>query len=361
MADQPTGDKTEEPTPKKLEEAVENGQIARSPEIQTVFVMGACLLSLTVFAPNIWSKFVLSMTYILSRLHELEFTQDEVPGYFVTGMLFVAGCSAPVAIAALISGMMAGAVQTRFRSSPKAMMPKWNKLNPIEGLKRIFSWRQMAPAGLAIIKLGIIVGLLYGALQAIASDPIFFTVVDAARIAEYLAQSAHSITARVLAIMIVIAGLDYGYQRWRTNEDLKMTKQEVKDEHKNQEGNPEQKAQRSRMAKQGSKRKMLDNVPDADVVITNPTHFAVALKYDVDSMEAPRVVAKGTRLFALRIRALAKKSGVPIREDKPLARFMYAHCEVGGEIPAELFAAVAKVLALVYRENRYRYYRRGRA
>lgn len=360
MADKPPGDKTEEPTPKKLEEAVRNGQIARSPEIQTVFVMGACLLSLTVFAPNIWEKFVQSMTYIFAHLHELEFRKDEIPGYFVTGMLFVGGCTAPVAIAALTSGVLAGAVQTRFRSSPEAMSPKWTKLNPVEGFKRIFSWKQMAPAGLAIVKLAIIVSLLYGALQTISSDPIFYTVVDAARIAEYLAQSVHSITARVLAIMVVIAGLDYTYQKWRTKDDLKMTKQEVKDEFKNQEGDPEMKAQRARMAKQGNKRKMLDNVPEADVVITNPTHYAVALKYDPGA-EAPRVVAKGTRLFALRIRALAKKSGVPIREDKPLARFMYANCEVGGEIPAELFAAVAKILALVYRENRYRYFRRGSA
>lgn len=358
MADQPPGDKTEDPTPKKLEEAVRNGNIARSPEIQTVFVMGACLLALTVFAPQVWRNFVQAMTYILGHLHELEFTQDEVPGHFVTGMLWVGSCCAPVAIAAMVSGMVAGAVQTRFQSSPDALKAKWNKLNPVEGFKRIFSWRQWAPAGLAIIKLGVIVALLYGTLKAIADDPIFFTVVDAARIAEYLADSVHGVTARVLAIMFVIAGLDYTYQKWRTNEDLKMTKQEVKEEHKNAEGDPEIKAQRKRMAKGGSKRKMLESVPEADVIITNPTHYAVALKYDSGASDAPRVVAKGVRLFALRIRAVAKKHGVPIREDKPLARFMYKHCPVGGEIPAELFAAVAKILAAVYRENRYRYFRK---
>jgi len=359
MPDQPQGDKTEEPTPKRLEEAVRNGQIARSPEIQTVFVMGAGLLALTVFAGQIWGRFVQATSSILGHLHELEFTKDEVPGHFAAGVLFVGHCCAPICLAALAAGLLAGAVQTRFQASPDALKAKWSKLNPVEGFKRVFSWKQWAPALLSIFKLAIIIGLLHGTLRAIADDPIFYTVVDAARIADYLAVSTHTLTARVLAIMVVIAGLDYIYQRWRTREDLKMTRQEVKDEHKNTEGDPEIKAQRKRMARGGSKRRMLDAVPEADVIITNPTHYAVALKYDPASADAPRVVAKGMRLFALRIRAVARKHGVPVREDKPLARFIYRHCPVDGEIPAELFAAVAKILAAVYRENRYRYFRKG--
>jgi flagellar biosynthetic protein FlhB len=258
----------------------------------------------------------------------------------------------------MLSALVAGGAQTQFQTAPDALKTKWTKLNPVTGLKRIFSWKQLIPAGLSILKLVVIGRLLYGTVSGIASDPIFYSIVDAARIAEYLASSTYSITARVLAVMFVIAGLDYTYQRWRTGEDLKMTKQEVKDEMKNSEGDPLVKQQRNRMAGRASKRKMLENVPEADVIITNPTHFAVALKYDVDAMQAPRVVAKGTRLFALKIKALAKENGVPIREDKPLARFMYKHCEVDGQIPAELFATVAKILAIVYRENRYRYFRK---
>jgi flagellar biosynthetic protein FlhB len=154
-----------------------------------------------------------------------------------------------------------------------------------------------------------------------------------------------------------LAAADYGYQFWRTNEDLKMTKEEVKDENKNTEGNPQIKAQRRRKQYANAKRKMLAEVAKADVVVVNPTHIAVALRYDKKTMKAPRIVAKGTRLNALRIREIATENQVPIVENVPLARLMFKYVKVGGEIPAELYAAVAEVLAWVYRVNAYRYYR----
>ncbi|MBP9900997.1 MAG: EscU/YscU/HrcU family type III secretion system export apparatus switch protein, partial [Verrucomicrobia bacterium] len=156
--------------------------------------------------------------------------------------------------------------------------------------------------------------------------------------------------------LAVIAALDYTYQFWRTNRDLMMTKEEVKEEMKNSEGNPQMKARQRRRRAVKTVRQMLLDVPKADVVVTNPTHFAIALRYDRKTMKAPRIVAKGTRLNALRIREIATRNQVPIVENKPLARMMFKYGKVGGEIPAQLYAAVAEILAYVYRINRYRYY-----
>jgi flagellar biosynthetic protein FlhB len=180
--------------------------------------------------------------------------------------------------------------------------------------------------------------------------------VGVSRLAQFLAETSLRIFLRVSLALLVIAAADYGYQWWRTQRDLMMTKEELKEEMKNTEGNPQIKAARRRHRRALSKRKMLADVPTADVVVTNPTHIAIALRYDRKKMRAPRVVAKGIRLNAERIRDIARQHQVPIIENKPLARMLFKHGRVGGEVPASLYAAVAEVLAWVYRVNRYRYY-----
>jgi flagellar biosynthetic protein FlhB len=172
-----------------------------------------------------------------------------------------------------------------------------------------------------------------------------------------MADSSFKIVLRVAMALLVLAAADYGYQIWTTNRDLMMTKQEVKEESKNSEGNPQVKARQRRKHRANTKRKMLMEVPKADVVVVNPTHLAVALRYDRKTMKAPKIVAKGTRLNALRIREIAREHQVPIIENKPLARLMFKYGRVDGEIPAQLYAAVAEILAWVYRVNAYRYYR----
>ena len=172
-----------------------------------------------------------------------------------------------------------------------------------------------------------------------------------------MADSSFRIITRVAMALVVLAATDYGYQYWRTNQDMMMSKEEVKEEAKSAEGNPQVKTQRRRKQLANAKRKMLAEVPKADVVVVNPTHLAVALRYDKKTMKAPKIVAKGSRLNALRIREIATEHQVPIVENVPLARLMFKYGRVGGEIPAELYAAVAEVLAWVYRVNAYRYYR----
>ena len=224
------------------------------------------------------------------------------------------------------------------------------------GLGRIFSVRSAAPTALALVKLAFIVTLAYSVVKEVLSDPIFYTSVNAERIAEFLAGSTFKICLRVGVAMVLIATADYGYQFWQTNRDLMMTKEEMKEELKHTEGNPQVKSRQRRRRSAITLRGQLLEVPRADVVVTNPTHYAVALRYDRKTMRAPKIVARGIRQNALRIREIAAQNQVPIVENKSLARLMYRYGRVGGEIPAQLYAAVAEVLAWVYRTNRYRYY-----
>jgi flagellar biosynthesis protein FlhB len=252
--------------------------------------------------------------------------------------------------------LLAGVIQNRFQTASEALAVKWERLNPVDGFKRVFSARSFVPTGIAILKLTVIVALTYSHVKNVLSDPIFHTAVDVARIASFLAETSVGIIWRVIFALTVVAALDYTYQFWRTNRDLMMTRQEVKDDMKSAEGNPQMKARQRRRRNVKTIRQMLIDVPKADVIVTNPTHLAIALRYDRKAMKAPRIVAKGSRLNALKIREIAAQHQVPIVENKPLARLMFKYGKVGGEIPAQLYAAVAEILAYVYRVNRYRYY-----
>jgi flagellar biosynthetic protein FlhB len=351
------GDKTEKATPKKLEQAHNRGQFARSAEVQTAFVLMAALIALMFSGDEMWRLMATTQAQVLSHLHDTPLTLDAMQGYAISSALVLGHCVWPILSATMLAGLLAGGLQTRFRTSPEALEPNWGRMNPVEGFKRVFSMRSAVPTGINLLKLGAIIGFSYSVIKSVLADPIFFTSVNVVRIAEFMAQSSFRIITRVALSLVVLAALDYAYQFWRTNEDLKMTKEEVKDEMKNAEGNPQVKMQRRRKHRANTKRKMLAEVPKADVVIVNPTHIAVALRYDRKTMKAPRIVAKGTRLNALQIREIATEHQVPIVENVPLARLMFKYGRVGGEIPAELYAAVAEVLAWVYRVNAYRYYR----
>jgi flagellar biosynthetic protein FlhB len=350
------GDKSEQPTMRRMEEAIKQGQFAKSAEIQTVFVLSAAVCALLFTGLETWDYLANTMRGILSNLHLIPVSFNTLPAYSLSAAWVVAKCVGPVVIGAMVGGLLAGVIQNRFNTSSEALRVNWDRLNPVNGFERVFSMRQAMPTLLAIIKLTAILGLSYGTIQSIISDPIFYTAVGVERIAGFLAESVLKIFVRLLFILGVIAASDYGYQWWRTHQDLMMTKEEVKEESKSSEGNPEMKAAQRRNRKRISQRKMLADIPTADVVITNPTHIAIALKYDQKKMKAPIIVAKGIRLNAMKIREIAQQHQVPILENKPLARMMFKHGKVGGEIPAQLYVAVAEILAWVYRMNRYRYY-----
>lgn len=350
------GEKTEQATPKRLEEALRKGQFARSPEVQTVFVLCGGLIALRMAGLDAWQKLTFTLTGIFGDLGRISLAQENMQMYLINGALIFATCVGPVVLCTMIAGLLAGGIQSRFNTASEALEPDWGRVNPMSGLKRIFSVRSLVPTSLSLLKLVIIGTVAWGGVRKILQDPIFFTVVGPAEIARFLSDTTFSLVTRVIVVLSAIAAADYGFQYWKTNQDLMMTKEEVKEEFKNMEGDPKMKSLMRRRRKGKSQRQMLQEVPTADVVLTNPTHLAIALKYDRKSMKAPRIIAKGSRLNALKIREIAGQHNIPIMENKPLARMLFKYGKVGGEIPAELYAAVAEVLAWVYRVNRFRYY-----
>jgi len=349
------GEKTEQPTQRRLEEAVKKGQTPRSGEVQTVFVLLGGVAALTFSGRETWQLFVTTGVQTFSHLHTTAVTTDSLQAYGVVGALLVLKCAGPFVICTMLAGLLAGAIQNRFQTASEVLTPDWNRVNPIEGFKRLFSNQSLVPTLIAAVKFAVVLTLTYSEIRAVLLDPIFTTAVSVGRLAEFLGQTGLGILLRVSLAMVVIAAGDYGYQFWKTSHDLMMTRQELKEEAKDTEGNQQVKAARRRK-KSARKAKQLAEVAKADVVVTNPTHLAVALRYDRKTMKAPKVVAKGIRLNAQKIREIAVQHQVPILENKPLARMLFKHGKAGGEIPAHLYAAVAEVLAWVYRINRYRYF-----
>lgn len=354
------GEKTEQPTPRRLEDAVKKGQFARSAEVQTIVVIMSVGLALTLTGAETWRNMVYTMSRVLGHLHDVPVSPTALQGYAIQGAMVVGQSVWPVLFAAMLGGLLAGGLQSRFQTASEALEVNWERLNPVEGIKRLFSFRNAIPSLVAVLKLVVIVTLLYAQVRSVMSDPIFYSMVDVARIAEFLADCSLRIGLRIVLAMAVIAAIDYAYQFWRNQQDLMMTREELKDEMKSSEGNPQVKTRMRRRRQGYSTRQMLLEVPKADVVVTNPTHLAIALRYDPKSMRAPRIVAKGARLNAQRIRELAQQHQVPIMENKPLARMLFKFGKVGGEVPAQLYSAVAEVLAWVYRTNPYRYYMRSK-
>jgi flagellar biosynthetic protein FlhB len=350
------GEKTEQPTPRRLEEAVKHGQFPRSAEVQTVFVLLGGLVAMKFLGDDVWRQLVTVQTSVLGHLHEVPLTLDAMQGYTLKAALVLAACVGPVLIATTAGGLLAGGIQNRFQTASEALTLDWERVNPAAGFKKVFSGRSLVPTGISLLKLTVIVALTYSQVRTLLSDPIFYCAVDVARIAGFLAEASFGILWRVVCGLAILAVLDYAYQFWRSNRDLMMTREEVKEETKSTEGNPHVKARQRRRRTAKTMRQMLVDVPKADVIVTNPTHLAIALRYDRKTMKAPKILAKGSRLNALRIREIAQRHQVPILENKPLARMMFKYGKVGGEVPAQLYAAVAEVLAYVYRVNRYRYY-----
>jgi len=325
--------------------------------VQTVFVLFGAILALLFTGREVWSNLAMLMSSSLGHLHDTPLRLAGLQRFAIDALLVGGGCVWPVLAATAVGGLLACGVQSRFRTAPDALEANWDRVNPFKGLARIFSVRAAAPAALSLIKLAVILALSYHVIATIVRDPIFYSAVDVARVGAFLASASMQLILRIGFALVVLASVDYGYQLWRTSQDLMMTREEVKEEMKNQEGDPKMRARQRARRRQIGLQQMMAEVPKADVVVTNPTHLAIALRYDRKSMAAPRIVAKGARLHAQRIREIARQHQVPLIENKPLARMMFKYGRVGGEIPAQLYVAVAEILAHVYRTNAYRYYR----
>ena len=354
-------EKTEQATPKKLEQLMESGSFAKSMEINTLVLLLAALLVLTFMAPKIMETFRLYMIGIFQQLNTIRMTPETFMDHFTDFFMRAGAVIIPVMIAGVLAGLISSLSQSQMRLTPKAIEPKFSKLSPVKGFKRIFSSQSAAKFVVSLLKFVVIFGFTYPVIKEVLNDPIFHTTTDFWYLLVFMGQTAQGVGLRVVAGMVVIAAADFAYQRWKTEQDSMMTKQEVKDESKQVDGNALQKSEMRRRRRQMLMERLGTEVPQADVVVTNPTHLSIALKYDRENMGAPRVVAKGARYNALRIREIAKQHDVPIVENKPVARLLFKNCKVGREIIPELYAAVAEILAYVYRTNRYKYYRQGLA
>lgn len=236
----------------------------------------------------------------------------------------------------------------KWKVTTKPLQPKFNKLNPIKGFSRIFSANSLVELLKSIAKLGIIGYVVYSYIKDHLSEIYILYDLTLNRAIGLIGDIVIDVGIRIAAVYMVLAFLDFVYQKWKFKQDMMMTKQEVKDEYKNQEGDPQIKGKQKQRMREASMRRMMQQLPEADVVITNPTHYAVAVKYDPDKYDAPYVLAKGQDYLAQRIKEIAKENDVEIVENKPLARMLYANVEIGGLIPPELYQAVAEVLAFVY-------------
>lgn len=340
-------DKTEEPTAKKRADAKKKGQVGRSTEISTAFVLLTGFFVLKVLWENIYTSIANYTTYIFTHLNQPVDTEN-ISRLFIGIMEILATTALPIMLAIMIIGLGVNFFQVGLNFNTKAIGFKLDKLNPINGFGRIFSKRSLVELFKSLFKIAVIGYFLYTILsQQLLAMPQFI-YFDLGTSLEQMSKIIFSMSFEVIGVIMVLGFLDYGYQKWQTTQDLKMSKQEVKDEMKQSEGDPQIKGKIKQKQRQMAMSRMMQEVPKADVIVTNPTHFAVALQYH-KGMQAPLVIAKGQDFVAQKIKKLAREASVPIVENRPLARALFASTNIGDAVPAELYQAVAEVLAYVYR------------
>jgi flagellar biosynthetic protein FlhB len=349
------GEKTEQATQKKLNDARKDGKVAKSKELTSAFMLVTLFLLLKIFISYMGNNFIGLFSLVYNRLSdyinpaEVGFTSNAVSAFIMQMLLQILKNVWPFFLFGVAIAIVISIIQVGWKVSTKPLQPNISKFNPISGFKRIFSKDSLFNLVMAIIKITVIALIAYFSIRNNAND-LFILYEISLNQAIALVGSIILNTGLKISLVYLIVGLaDYVYQKHKFSEDMKMTKQEVKDEYKNTEGDPQIKGQQRKKMQEASQRRMMQDVPKADVVITNPTHLAVALKYDANTGTAPVVVAKGEDYLAQKIKEAAKESDVEIVENKPLARMLYHNVEIGEEIPPELYQAVAEVLAAVYR------------
>ena len=350
MAKDPS--KTEKPTGKKLGKARAEGQVAKSQEISSAFILIAGLLFFFFAGGRFLDSPAELMRYIYQYALLLEVDSAMVYNLFLLAIRQMFLLLAPFLLLMLFVGLAANLMQVGFKITPKAMKPKLSKLNPISGFKSKFlSLRPLMELVKSCLKIGVLGYIAFSVYRN--NFPGFFSLLNqpVGIILTFIAKGAFQILWRCGLLMLVIAFLDYLYQRWEFMDGQKMSKVEVKDEMKQSEGDPQVKSRIRSMQMSAARQRMMQEVPKADVVITNPTHIAVALIYDQENSEAPQVVAKGAGMVAEKIKQVAREHGVPVVENKALARLLFKTVELNQMIPETLYQAVAEVLAYIYRRD----------
>ena len=354
FADGEGGEKTEPATQKKLDDARKEGKVARSKDLTEGFALVVLFLLLKIFIGYIGERMIGLFDNTIGRMAEFErvnragLSTVAVSSLLMNALTEILLIIWPFLVFGFAIAFLISVYQVGWKVSTKTMEPKLSKFNPINGFKRIFSKDSLFELVKSIFKVGIIVYITYTSLQEEANNLFILYEISLNQAVALVGEIILDVGLKIAIVFVLIGIVDYFYQRWKFADEMKMTKQEVKDEYKNTEGDPQIKGRIRQKMREASQRRMMQDVPQADVVITNPTHFAVAIKYDAEVSTAPIVVAKGEDFLAQKIKEVAKEHNVQIVENKPLARMLYHNVDIGAEIPPELYQSVAEVLAMVY-------------
>ena len=356
--DGPGGEKTEPATAKKLREAREDGKVAKSKELTAAFDLIVLFMVLRIFVSVVGNGFMNVFRYVYQMIPDFIYmnsaslSPQAIRSFFSQIFLQMLILVAPFFFFGFVVTVLVTILQVGWKITGKPLQPKFDKFNPVNGFKRIFSKDSLFELFKSILKISLIIYIAYISIRDQADDIFLLYDIPLAQAVALCGEVIINAGLRISLVYLIIGIADWIYQKWRFNEDMKMTKQEVKDEYKNTEGNPEIKGRQRQRMRDASRRRMMRDVPRADVVITNPTHLAVAIKYEPEVNRAPVVLAKGEDYLAMKIREVAKENHIDIVENKPLARMLYVNVDIGREIPPELYEAVAEILGMVYNNRR---------
>lgn len=347
-------DKTEEPTHQRLMEARKKGQIAKSNDVSVAFVLFSSALFLSTQGKTIFIKLAEFVRYRITSTITSDITADGFRSYFFSVMTPIFTLFAPFVLMVVVAGVVGNIIQTGFLFSMESINPKFDKMNPIEGVKKIFSMKGFMEFLKVIAKTLVLIFIFKGYLQNNTDRILTMGFLSKLAIFENYFLLAKGLFVRIAGALMILAAMDYGYQWYMFKKQMMMTKQEVKEEYKKSEGDPLIKSRIKMKQREFIKKRMLMGVKDSRVVIVNPTHYAVGLRYSEEMDEAPIVSSKGKGYLALQIRKLAEKHNIPIYENPPLARAMFKEVEVDEMIPAEMYRAVAEVIAFVEKLGDYK-------
>jgi flagellar biosynthetic protein FlhB len=354
MAEESFEERTEAPTPKRRTDARQKGNVAKSTEVNSVLVLLAGVILLRIFGESMFREIEGMFRFFYQFLADPHLSSETAVMFAHRAVRVIARTILPVVLGILVVGVAANLFQIGFLFTLQPLQPKLEKINPISGMQRMFALRSLMELAKNLLKLSIIGFVAYVTIKGEFDTMLVLGGSSVGGIWLFLLQVGFKIVVRIALVLIILSILDYAYQKYEHEKKLKMTRQEVKEERKQMEGDPKVKGRIRSLQREMARRRMVQEVPQATVVVTNPTFIAIAIRYEPDEMEAPVVLAKGKRVIAEKIKQIAMENKVPIVEDKPLARTMYDRVEIGEAIPYEFFTAVAEVLAYVYRlRNRH--------
>ena len=343
-------EKTEKATPKKRKDSREKGQVTQSKEVNSALVLLAAFITLKFSGKYMYDNLVLFtnnmfVNYIdVNKIYNIENVQKMM---FETIIILIK-IIGPIMMITLLTGVLASYIQIGFLFTTKTLKPKLNRINPIEGFKKLFSKKSLVELLKSLMKIVIVSYMAYKYISVEIDAIMNFLDMNLESIVAHIARITYKVGLRIGLVLLVLSLLDYGYQRWDSEKNLKMSKKEIKEEYKQAEGDPQIKSKIKEKQRQMAMNRMMNEVPKADVIITNPTHYAIAIRYDASLYDAPYVIAKGKDLIAQNIKKVAKESEVTMVENRPLAQALYKTADIGDLIPEDLYQTVAEILAYVY-------------